>query len=59
MNISMDDLQVVEATNITEEEALRRGDISSSPCPFCLGEMTIGDEEFLGACANCWAEKVK
>lgn len=39
--------------NYADEEIAHLNALSDTPCPECKGQMTNGDELFIGACFDC------
>ena len=50
----LDDLECCEKEPMSPEEEARLKEISPHPCPYCTQSMTVGEDECLGCCCNCW-----
>lgn len=53
----LDNLECAEKEPMSPEEETRLAEIALIPCPFCAGKMTIGEDEYLGYCSNCWSQE--
>jgi len=50
----LDDLECTEKEPMSPEEEARLKQQSTRPCPYCSCSMTVGEDDYLGCCHNCW-----